>query len=303
MSYLLKLILVCCVIPAAAMAAAAPGDSGGPSDEDRLKITALEVLMAAPQERALPIVARVLEGNDSDAVKSRALFVLSQIDLPEAHGLLLDTARSSTGELQMEAIRMLGISGDPTALAGLNELYRDGSLDLKKRVLQAFLIAGDTNSVYELAVDAQSDEEFRITVQTLGAMGATEELRRLRDQGGNAETLIHAYSIAGDDQSLREMAMDSSDLRAQIASIQNLGVIGGGEANETLLEIYRNSASNDVRNAALRGMMISGYDEGLIEIFRASDNSEEKRMLLHMLMSMESDAALDIIDATLAGEK
>ena len=71
----------------------------------------------------------------------------------------------------------------------------------------------------------------------------------------------------------------------------------------TLVRAAYGRASNDVRNAALQGMMISGYDEGLIEIFHASDDTEEKRLLLHMLMSMESDAALEIIDATLAGEQ
>ena len=125
----------------------------------------------------------------------------------------------------------------------------------------------------------------------------------LREQGGNADTLIHAYSIAGDDLSLREMAMDSSDPRVQVAAIQSLGVVGGDDVNQTLLEIYRGADSGDVQQAALHGMMISGYEEGLVEIFRASDDTEEKRMLLHMLIAMDSDAALDIIDATLAGDQ
>ncbi len=301
MRFTLKLMLVGLVFMASA--AAQPVEPAELTDDEELKITALEALMATSDERALPIVKRVLEGNNSDAVKSRALFVLSQIGLPEAHALLLDAARNSSGDLQLEAIRMLGISGDPVALAGLGELYRSGDDDVKEHVLHAYLIAGDAESVYELAVNAQNDEEFEIAVQTLGAMGATEELRMLRGQGGNAETLIYAYSIAGDDLSLREMAMDNSDPRVQVAAIQSLGVVGGDEVNQTLIEIYRGADSGDVQQAALHGMMISGYEEGLVEIFRASNDTEEKRMLLQMLIAMDSDAALDIIDATLAGDQ
>ena len=301
MHILLKLMLVWFVFTATALAQ--PADPGELSDDEELKITALEALMFAPQERALPIVAKVLSGNNSDEVKSRALFVLSQIDLPEAQSILLETARGSSPELRLEAIRMLGISGDAAALAGLGDLYRDGDLEMKEAVLEAYLIAGDTNAVYKLAANAQNEEEFEIAVHTLAVMGATEELRMLRGQGGDAEILIYAYSVAGDEQSLREMAMDSSNPEDQVAAIQSLGVVGGDEVDRTLLEIYRNADSGDVRSAALNGMMISGYDEGVVELFRESNSTEEKRRLLQMLVAMDSDAALDIIDAALGGER
>ena len=74
------------------------------SDRDQLKITALEALISAPPERALPRVRKVLEGNNSDEVKESALFILSQIETPEAQSLLVETARDSSGELQVEAI-------------------------------------------------------------------------------------------------------------------------------------------------------------------------------------------------------
>lgn len=287
---------------AAAASFAQPVEPDELSADDELKIAALEVLMSAPEERALPIVRRVLEGDNSDEVKSRALFVLSQIGLPEAQVILLDTARSSSGELQLQSIRMLGISGEPGALAGLGEIYRSGDLELKEAVLQAYLIAGDSNAVYELAVNADNDEEFKIAVQTLGAMGATEELRKLRGQGGDSETLVRAYSIAGDYESLREMAMDPSNPQLQVKAIQSLGVVGGDEIDQTLMQIYRDGEQKYVRDAALHGMMISGYDQGLVELFRASDDAGEKRMLLQMLAAMDSDAALDIIDETLGDQ-
>ena len=92
-------------------------------DNEELKIAALEALISAPPERAMPLAARVLEGDHSDEVKERALFILSQIDHPDAHEILMSTATGASGELRAEAIRMIGIGGNPDALASLSSLY------------------------------------------------------------------------------------------------------------------------------------------------------------------------------------
>ncbi len=84
-------------------------------------------------------------------------------------------------------------------------------------------------------------------------------------------------------------------------AIQGLGIVGGDEVNATLLEIYRTADSDDVREAALHGMLVADYDDGVLELFRASQDAEEKRELLRMLVIMDSDAALAIIDETLSG--
>jgi HEAT repeat protein len=278
-------------------------DVSSVDDSEQLKIAALEALISAPPDRALPLVAKVLAGDNSDELKSRALFVLSQIDLPEAQNVLLDTATNGSGELKLQAIRMIGISGNAEALAGLTGIYATGDNDVKESVLHAYMIADDSDSVYRIAANATSDEEFEAAVGILGAMGANDELRKLRDKGGNSESLIHAYAIAGDAESLQVLAMDNSNPEQQIQAIQGLGIVGGAEVNATLLEIYRGTDSNDVKEAALHGMMVSGYDEGVLELFRASQDAEEKRDLLQLLVMMDSDAALAIIDETLSGNR
>ena len=123
----------------------------------------------------------------------------------------------------------------------------------------------------------------------------------LRDREGNSETLIHAYAISGDVESLRVMALDSSDPEKQTQAIQGLGIVGGSEVSATLLEIYRGTESSDVKEAALRGMMVAGDEERVVELFRASQDAKEKRKLLQMLVVMDSDAAMQIIDEALDG--
>ena len=270
---------------------------------EELKIAAVEALMSAPEERALPIVQKVLAGDHSDDVKERALFILSQMDSPEAQEILLETARTSSGDLQQESIRMVGIGGDVDALAELKEVYRVGDVGVKESVLEAYMIADDVNAVYEVAVIATDEEEFENAVEILGAMGATEELRKLRETVGNSEILVEAYAIAGDYESLRAMALDPSDPEIQEEAIQGLGIVGGPDVNATLLEIYRGTDSEDVREAALEGMLIADYDEGVVVLFRESQDAEEKRDLLEMLVFMDSDAAMQIIDETLGGNR
>lgn len=268
---------------------------------EALKIAALEALMAAPDERALPLVQKVLSSNNSTAVKESALFVLSQIDLPEAQQTLLAIARDGDGDLREEAVRMIGIGGDDEALAGLGAMYSNADDELREAILDAYMIAGETEFVANIAKNATDADEFEAAVEMLAVMGATDELRALRSSGAFPEVLIEAFAISGDFESLRELALDSSDLERQASAIEALGIVGGDEVDQTLVDIYKGSTSADIREAALEGMLISGNDEGLLELYRASDNLEEKRELLEVMSIMGSDYIFEVIDQALEG--
>jgi len=270
-------------------------------DTEQLKIAALEALISAPDDRALPIVEKVLAGNHSDEVKSRALFILSQIDLPEAQTILLATASSQDGNLRLEAIRMIGIAGDPDSLAALRDIYDTGDPDVKESILHAYLISDDSAAVYNIAANTTDDDEFEQAVHMLGVMGASEELAKLRDRDGPTESLIHAYAMSGDVESLRVLATDSSDPEQQMQAIHGLSIAGGHEVGPTLMEIYRGTDNEEVKESALHSMMIADYDEGVLELFRSSQDAQEKRGLLQMLVMMDSDAAMQVIDEALAG--
>lgn len=287
-------ILIACLLFGSAVPALAQDD-----DSDALKLAALESLITAPPERAMPIVQRVLSGDSSDELKARALFVLSQMDTPEAQTLLVDAARNSSGELQQEAIRMIGIGGNEAAVAELATLYASGDAEVRSAVLEAYLIAGDQDAVYRIAVEAEDTEAYEEAVEMLAAMGANDKLRELREQRGMSNALIEAYLISGDLESLEALAADDSDPALQRDAIEALGAAGGKAVAPKLAEIYRNADSADVRESALEGVLISDNDEVMLELFREADNSEEKRELLEMLVLMDSDAVWDIVDQTL----
>ena len=268
-------------------------------ETERLKMSALEALISAPPERALPIVTKVLDGDSSKELKERALFILSQIDLPEAQARLVDMARNGDEGVRSEAIRMIGIGGDSESLAALAGIYAAGDEDTRQAVLQAYLIADDKDAVYQIAVNSQDAEEFENAVQKLGAMNAREELRALRGRTGDAEALIRAYAVAGDVETLTELAADGSNPERQVQAIHGLGIAGGDGVGDTLAGIYRSTDVPDVKEAALRGLLIADEDEPVLELFRASSDDAEKRKLLQTLVNMDSDDVWEIIDKTL----
>jgi HEAT repeat protein len=270
-------------------------------EQDSLKMAALEALITAPPERALPIVDKVLTGDNSTELKERALFILSQMDTAEAQTRLLAYARDSQGELQDEAIRMIGIGGDSEALAGLGDLYSNGNSDVREAVLEAYLIADDADAVFQIAANASDEEEFSEAVQMLGAMGAHDQLRELRGRAGLSESLIEAYAISGDATTLQELAMDDSNPEIQVQAIEALGIVGGDDVGLTLVGLYQNATSANVKEAALDGLLISGDDSSVLELYRNSSDTEEKRELLEFLVMMGSDEVWDLIDSALDG--
>ncbi len=267
--------------------------------DDDLKIAAIEALMSAPPERALPLLEKVLLGNASDSVKSRALFVLSQVELPGAQALLGEFANRSGGALQRDAIRSIGIGGSASALAQLAQVYRDGDKEVRESVLQAYLIADDADAVFQLAVSAQDEDEFADISRTLGAMGASAHLRRLREEGRYDKGLAQAYAISGDLQSLQQMAIQTDDPDQRLEAIRNIGVVGGAKAGAVLEDVYRQATDKATREAALQGMLICDHDDGVLALFNASTDTTERRQLLRTLVNMDSEHAFAVIDAAL----
>jgi len=273
-----------------------------PTADEELALAALEGLMAQPAERALPIIKKVLAGTQTTLVKQRALFVLSQIDSPEAKAILAQASRSSDAALRGEAIRSIGIGGDPKALDALQEAYKAGDSDVKKEVLQAWMIAGRKDLVYQAALNAKSEEEANEAIRMLGVLGAADELRKLGDRPNAARGLLDAYAISGDLASLRKIAEGSGEHSVRVEAVRKIGIIQGDASRAALRDIYSRGNDQELKDAALQGMLIAHDEQGVLTLYRAAKSSDEKRALLRYLAMMNGDAALQAIDAALEGK-
>lgn len=271
-----------------------------PTEAEALAIAALEGLMAAPPERSLPLLKRVLGGPKSELVKARALFVLSQVDSPESETILLDVVRKGPPALRGEAIRMIGISGRPAAIESLKSIYT-AEPALRQDVIGALMIAGRKDVLLALAQRAEGEELTALT-QTLGAIGAVAELRTLGKSGKGSADLARAYAIAGDLASLEALAGSAEDPALRLEAIRSLGMIDRPEARAALGRLYRERRDPATREAVLQGLMIAGDEAGLLALYRAAEAPEDQRQILRVLTMLGGDAAMKAIEAALQAE-
>jgi hypothetical protein len=290
----------------ALLAQATPGKRDtqrAPNDQEALALAALEGLMSQPAERSLPIIKKVLSGTQSTLVKQRAIFVLSQIDAPEAQSILLQTAKSADSPLRAEAIRNIGIGGNAESIAALREIYNNGDESVKERVLEAWLISDSKDEVLQAALNAKSEREASSAIRMLGAMGAADELRKLGELKKPGQDLVEAFAISGDLASLRKVVTSDADISTRADAVRKIGIVDTDAARSALREIYGSATAPEIKQAALEGMLISDDEQGVLNLYRASKNADEKRELLRTLSHMDGDAALEAIDAALEGKQ
>ena len=120
---------------------------------DDLKLMAINSLMNADAERAIPLLEGILKGNAAPNVKERALFVLAQSKSPRAQQVLTDYAKGAGNpDLQLRAIRYVGMSGTKEAQQQLAVIYAgSGDVRLKASILQSLMIANATDALMSVA--------------------------------------------------------------------------------------------------------------------------------------------------------
>lgn len=282
--------------------AAKAGVDGG---DDELAEVAIEGLMSAPADRAIPLLKKVLQGNRSDRLKKRALFVLSQVDDGDGLDAVFDVAsNSSDPSLREEAIRILGISGDDRAIARLREIYaKSNDANQKRRIIEAFLVADRKDLVLAAARDEADPAVRAQAIQTLGALDASEELRQLfatTHDADNQRAIVQALGVAGNASALAAIAGDArqgEDIR--IAALQALGVAGDDGGSDALVKLYSQANSPALREAVLQGLLVSGDSQAVLDLYRKAGSVDEKKQLLRTLTTMGDDAAIDAIEAEL----
>jgi hypothetical protein len=273
--------------------------------DDELADIAVQALINAPPERALPVLKRVLASQRSIKVKKRALFVLSQLETDEAMKVVLDTAKSSgEPELRKEAINMLGVSGTQAGIEGLVEIYgASSSADEKKRVIDAWLVADRKDLVLKTARNEADPKVRRKAIETLGAMEASDELAQLLEttqDAGNREAIIEALGVAGNVGALKSIAGNAKlPEDERVEAMTALGVAGDEGGAAALAELYGKADTPALREAALNGLLVADDVEAVKKIYRNARSTEEKKAVLRVLTAMDDESAIDVIEQEL----
>jgi len=283
---------------------AAVKNVGNGGDEELAEV-ALEGLMSAPPERALPLLKKVMQSNHSVKVKKRALFVLSQLDDSVGLDIVVDAAKGTADpELREEAIRILGISGEDRAIERLREIYASSKdAHERRQIIEAYLVA-DRKDLVLAAARGEPDPSVRAhAIQTLGALDASEELKQLFDvttDEANRRAIVQALGVAGNSAALVAIAGNAQQPEnIRIDAAQALGVAGDRGGNEALVRLYGQANTPALRDAVLQGLLVSGDSDAVLGLYRNAKSVDEKKVLLRTLTTMGDDAAIDAIEAEL----
>ncbi|HEX4308649.1 MAG TPA: HEAT repeat domain-containing protein [Acidobacteriaceae bacterium] len=280
------------------------GKSGDPvrpqaEADENLKLLALNALMQEDSAQALPILEKILAGNQSDELKSRALFVLAQNQSSEAQALIGKIARGQSGPaLQIRAIRMLATQGK-RANDTLAEIYQHTTdQEVKRAILQSYLVSGDPEKELQAARTETDPELVRTAVHTLGAMGAAQDLLTLYKATNNAQAkadIINSFIPAGRSgvEPLTEIAQSEQNPELRRKAIRDLGIAGGSSVAPALLATYQKNSDEETKKAAAQALFLANDAHDLVALARSEKDLEMKKYLVQQLSLIHNKEATD----------
>ena len=222
----------------------------------------------------MPLLEKILQGNQSPRLKERALFVLAQSDSSRAQQVLADVAKgNSNPDLQRKAIQYLGMHGSAANRQLLTDIY--GSVVRRGRQASdpalVHACAGDKQRVLAAATSEKSPELRSEAVRQLGMMGARDELWQLYQKESSVEVqqqMLQGMMMSGDVAHLTEVANSEANMDLRRRAMKQLGMAGGGRSGDTLVNIYNRQSDAGVKRAAIDGLFISGNANALVTLAR-----------------------------------
>jgi HEAT repeat protein len=265
----------------------ANGQTVSPNDQpdDQLKLLAINEIMSSDPARAIPLLQRLIEGNQSAVVKERALFVLTQSGSPAARQAVVEIARSSPDPaLRRKALDDLALFGGDQSRNLLSEIYASSNdLALKRHILHDFMISGARQQILLVARSDKVPELREIAIYQLGLAGGQAQLGQLYQQETNEgvkKAIVRAMFLGRNQQQLMQVARTDPDPGLRREAIRDLGLIG---AQDQLAQLYHEESALDVKKEVLHAMFLGHNSRALGQMARAETNAELRVEAIHCL--------------------
>ncbi|HEV7521879.1 MAG TPA: tetratricopeptide repeat protein [Candidatus Angelobacter sp.] len=267
------------------------------SDEE-LKLLAIQSLMNSNPEKAIPLLEKIVQGNDSSKLKDKALFVLSQSGSEKAQEILMRLAKTnSQPDLQKRAIRYMGMNGNGRNRAVLKEIYNSSTdVGVKKSVFQAWLMCGCKDDVAALAKTEKNPELRREAIRYLGMMGGRTELLEFYKNSPDVETrreAVGAMLLCGCAHELAEIVQTEKDPIVLDKAINTLGLVGGNESLAALTKVYNSQADLSMKKKVINALFLHGAGKEMVALARKETNPQIKRELIQKMSLMSSPEISD----------
>jgi hypothetical protein len=276
----------------------ASGKPAGPesTDDEEMKLMALNGFMNSDPDRALPLLEKLLHSSQSPKIKERALFVLTQSSSPKVRQLVVQMAKGgSNPDLQMKAVHYLGVMGGRQELGDVYAATNDA--EVKRAALHGLLVAGAKDQLLSAAKGEKNPELRREAIHWLGAMGAEPELWQLYQAEPSLEgkqAILHALFIGGNTEHLLEVARTAKEPELRQQAIHWLGASGSPQAGDALAAMYSESNTFTKRDI-IHALFIHRNSKALVDIARKENNMELKKQIVQELSLMKSKEGTDYL--------
>src|SRR4051794_674939 len=277
--------------------AGSPVNPGAEADEE-IKLIAINSLLQSDPSTALPALQKVLSGNSSVKVKEKALFVLTQNSSPEARKLLgTIAANSANPELQMRAIRYVGLMGSDDARKELEGLYNRSSDErVKRAILQSFMRSGSRSFLLNAAKTEKNPELRAEAIRQLALSGGQDELWQLYGSSNSTEdksAILKSMFLSQNTARLGELARTEKDPQLRLTAIKSLGLIRDNNSSDTLVSIYKSDSNPEVKSAVLNALFLQQNGKALVDIARSEKNPQLKEKAVQKMSLVHSKEVTD----------
>jgi hypothetical protein len=275
----------------------APENPGAEPDEE-LKMVALNSLMQANPDLAMPILEKLLAGNNSDKVKERALFVLVQSGSLKAAKMLGDMARGTANpNLQLKAIRYMGMMGNDESRKELAAVYAaTTNQEVKRAILKSFMTSGSRELLLNAAKTEQNPELRHEAIRQLAIAGGQDELWQLyagESTEENKRAILRAMFLTGNSGKLSELARTEKNAALRAEAIRSLGLMGDKRQSDVLVGIFKSDTNPAVRHAVLQALFLGNDGKALVELARNEKDPEMKREIVNKMSLVHSKEVTD----------
>lgn len=237
------------------------------------KSKALFVIAQSGSPEAKQILGRIASGQSNPDLQRKAVEYLGMFGGADSHKMLADIyAKTGDESIKRAILRSYMISGDKDDLFAaakgekseslrgdairqlglvhgvdeLQQLYqREPSTQVKRDILQAFFLAGDSERLVQAATSEKDPELRRAAVRNLGLINSPESAKALKtiytkdsDQSVRSEVL-NAYFIQGNATALVAIARSEKNSDLKREAVSKLSLMQSKEATDYLMEILQ----------------------------------------------------------------
>jgi HEAT repeat protein len=278
--------------------ASGQGPSPENTNDEELKLFAINALMNTDPERAMPLLEKILQKNTSPKLRERALFVLAQNHSAKSNEIVAQFARGGGNpDLQLKAVEYLGVYGGRDNVQVLGDIY--GSAQdpaLKRTILRSFMVAHDKDRLLSAAKSEQNPDVRRDAIQYLGNLNAYPELAQLYSSESTVEgkeSIIQALANGGNSDRLLEIAKSEKEPRLRSAAIHRLANMGKTRTSEALVSLYSSETERSVKEEIIRSLSNQGSAKELVDIAKKESDPKLRETVVHRLSNMKSKEGSD----------